>query len=842
MIIEEDGSKRRDWRIANGDRIFRVFRDRRQLLNGDAEIKLKPRPFDLLIHMIENAGRIISKAELMETVWKDCGATEAAISTQVSILRGIFGDRCVKAVNGKGYQFTLEVEPLDMPLTAPLLRQTAVTLPLLPDAGIGRASELVELTALSAEHRLTTIVGPGGVGKTWLAIRLGRQSVDRFPDGVHLVDLGPVTERLAVAGTLARVLGVALRRDDDPTRLLAMVIGERRMLLIFDSCEYVLEAARDLVKGLLALAPNLSVLATSQEPLGLPKEAALPLDPLPQADAEALFLHCVQAVGRRPPQNERTAAIVTEICRRLDGIPLALELAAAQVPAFGIEGLREGLDQQRFDMLGLNKRVGEARQATLTAMVEWSRGLLEEADQAVFRRLGRFRGGFTRDAAVAVAGETDADHWKIAASLGRLVAKSLLVADGDERPRYRLLETLRLYAAARLAESGEGESIAERHARFYEDLAERADLAWETTPDAAWLSIYGPEIDNLRTALDWTLAAPKRLPRAMALAGAAGHLWDRLGLAVEGREYLDHLVGRIGPKTPAATAARVLRRAGVLWRRTDRQRAIALLERSAALYRQTTDRLTLGTVLAALGGDYAYLGRHDEAKEMLDEAHELLTASDRCKSLWNVTNELGTHARLTDLLDQAINCFNIARDLARKIKDPLREGLTICNIAEVEFRANAIDRAIAHAEESAAIIRSAGEIAYLGLPLVNLASYLAVENRHDEERDCAAEALSLVRTEGGHWLRLCLQLWSLLGAQDGRYVDAAKLLGFVEAGYAASGELLEPTEQRVRTEILHRLTAQLSANDIKAWADEGARWDAEYAVAFTLDRLVSPGN
>jgi predicted ATPase len=841
MTIEGDGSKRRDWRIATGDRIFRVLRDRRQLLSGEAEIRLKPRPFDLLVYLIETAGRIVSKAELMETVWKDCGATEAAISTQISILRGIFGNHCIKSVNNKGYQFTLDVEPFDGP-QAPRSRQAAVTLPHLPDTGVGRDAELAALTDLCAAHRLTTIVGPGGVGKTWLAIRLGWQSIGAFPDGVHLIDLGPVKETLAVAGTLARALGVALRRDDDPPRLLGTAIDKRRMLLIFDSCEYVLESARDLVKGLLALAPNLTVLATSQEPLGLPKEALLPLGPLSPAEAEALFAGCVQAAGKRLPQNERTAAAVTEICRRLDGIPLALEMAAAQVPAFGLEGLRTGLDRQRFDLLDLNRRNGEARQATLSAVMEWSHGLLDEADRIVFRRLGHFRGSFTREAAVAVSGEGEADQWKIAASLVRLVAKSLLVAEGDDWPRYRMLETVRLYAAARLKDSGEGDGIAERHARFYAGVFERADLAWETMPDAEWTGVYGPEIDNLRTALDWALLDSGRLPMALSLAGAGGHLWQRLALAVEGREYLDRLVERIGADTPPGEAARVLRRAGSLWRRTDRQRAVALLERSAALYRQAADRLNLGTVLGSLGGDYAFLGRHDEAGATLGEARELLKGSERYKSLSNVMNELGTNARLINFHEESIKYFNIVRDLARKIKDMRIEGIAVFNIGESEFCVGSVDRAISHAKEAAAIVRSAGEFSYLGWPLVNLASYLAVENRHDEARGHAAEALSLVRTEGGHWLRLCLQLWTLLGAQAGRHIDAAKLLGFVEAGYAASGEVLEPTERRVRAEILRLLTAQLSADDLKAWMGEGARWDADHAVAFTLDHLVSPEN
>jgi predicted ATPase/DNA-binding winged helix-turn-helix (wHTH) protein len=840
MTIEDDGSKRRGWRIAARDRFFHLLPDRRQLVSGDVELAMKPRPFDLLVYMTENAGRIIPRKELLDTVWKDCNATEAAISTQISVLRGIFGNHCLKSVNSKGYQFTLEVEPLDAPL-APARRQAAVTLPHLPDTGIGRESELAELAALCAAHRLTTIIGPGGVGKTWLAIRLGWQSIGDFPDGIHLVDLGPVSETLAVAGTVARALGMALRRGDDPPRLLGTAIDQRRMLLIFDSCEYVVEAARDLVKGMLAFAPNLSVLATSQEPLGLPKEAVLPLGPLPPAEAQALFAACIQATGKRLPQNERTTAAVAEICRRLDGIPLALEMAAAQVPSLGIDGLQDGLEGQRFRMLDSRKRNGEARQATLTAMVEWSHGLLDQADRVVFRRLGRFRGSFSREAAAAIAG-AGTDEWETVACLGRLVDKSLLVAEGDERPRYRMLETLRFYAEARLGESGEEEEIAERHARFYADVFERADLAWETTPDAEWTAVYGPEIDNLRTALDWALVDSGRLPMAMSLAGAAGHIWQRLELAIEGRGYLDRLVERVATDTPPVDAARVLRRAASLWRRTDRQRAIVLMERSAALYRQTTDRLKLGTVLGSLGGDYAYLGRHDEAKATLEEARNLLADGGHTKSLQGVMNDLGSNARLTNDLDEACRYFDQSRDLARKLRDTLRENITVFNLGETEFRAGAIDRAIAHAKEAVKGLRSASLLPYLGWPLVNLASYLEIEGRSAEARGPAIEALSIVRQEGGHWLRLCLQLWTLIGAREGCYVEAARVLGFVDAGYGRSGEVREPTEQRIYEEVGRLLAERLTIEDIRVWANEGARWDDDEAATFVQRHLVSPEN
>jgi predicted ATPase/DNA-binding winged helix-turn-helix (wHTH) protein len=834
----DDGGRPHGWRIANGERSFRLFLERRQLLSGDVELKMKPRPFDLLVYFTENAGRVISKTELLSTVWKDCGATEAAISTQVSVLRGIFGGAAIKSVNSKGYQFTLEVGPVDVPLGAPPLRQASVSLPHLPDTGIGRTAELARLADLSAEHRLTTLVGPGGVGKTWLAIRHGWQSIERFPDGIHLVDLGPVTETLAVAGTVAKALGVALRRGDAPDALLAAAVGRRRMLLIFDSCEYVLEAVRDLVKVMLALAPNLTVLATSQEPLGLSKEALLPLSPLPQEDAEALFVQCCQAAGRPPLRSDPdTAAIVSEICRRLDGIPLALELAAGRVPTIGIEGVRDGLDHRRFRVLDAKKRNGEARQSSLSAIVDWSYGLLDDADRLMFRRLGRFRGSFSHEAVKAVAG---IDEWDAEASLGRLVEKSLLVAEISNRPRYYMLETLRFHAEARLRESGEEDETAERHARFYTGLFERADLAWEMMPDADWAALYGPDIDNLRMALDWAMAEPARLSVAIALGGAGAHLWERLDLSAEGRGYLDRLVERLDDETPTADAARVLQRASTLWRRIDRARASAYIERSVAQYRRLGDHARLGVALALAGGDDIFLGRYEGAKAALIEAQTLLNGSNRVKSSLRVMLNLGTLAQRENRVDDAKSAFQMARDLTQTLKDPLREYITVNNLAVLEFRIDNVSQATEHFRDAASGFRVIGQAAYLGMALVNLAACLALKGADAEARKHAAEALLLTRVDGGSWLRLCLECWAFLAARADQHAEAARLLGFIEAGIIRSGEVRAALSQRVYNEAMRLLAAHCGADDIRAWAEDGARWSETQAADFASRRLATP--
>jgi predicted ATPase/DNA-binding winged helix-turn-helix (wHTH) protein len=828
------------WRFTDGTRDFRLFPAQRQFLNGDNEVELNTRAFDLLVLLVRNAGRVVSRDEIIASVWRNYRVSDSTVSSHITFIRQAVGAEFVSTINAQGYQFTHQVESIETP---PLALRPVGPPPGLPHPaghGVGRTAEMAELVELSAHHRVVTIVGPGGVGKTWLAVALGWHLGENFPDGVYLVDLGPVRDATALASAVAQRLSVALRTGDNAARIIGGAIDKRKILLILDGCEYIAEFARAMIEELLAVAPNLSVLATSQATLRVPKEAAFRLQPLDLDDAIWLFTESVRAVDTRFDPDNQNKGVIAEICRRLDGMPLAIEMAAATVPLYGIKNMLAGVDE-RFDMLDSTPRPGLARQSTLSAVMDWSYGLLDAADQETFRRLSAFSGSFSADAAAAVAWRGGASKWRVPAGLGRLVDKSLVVVEEGEQPRYRLLETISLYAASKLKASGEQDAIAQRHAEYYTGLFEYADELWETMPDAEWAAAYGPDIDNARSALDWALAVPERQAVAVTLGGAVAHLWERLNLSVEGRAYMDRLVSLVDGQQ-SIHAARVLRRAGTLWRRLDRARAVALAERSVALYRQIGDRLNLGTALGLLGGDYVYLGRHSEAEAILAEARTVLTGSNHDKSLFRAMTDLGNLAVSSNDLDKARHCYTAAREIAQKLKDTLRENIIIFNLGEVEFRAGEINQAIEYARESASGLRAAGHRIYLGWPVINLASYLAVQDKLDEARHQAIEALMLIEQEGGHLIRPCLQLWALLGACDGRYPEAAQLLGYLDADYARSGEVREPTEQRVYTHLSQRLSAGASAKDITAWATEGARWNGDHALDFVRRRLVTIEN
>jgi len=339
-------------------------------------------------------------------------------------------------------------------------------LPHRADMLIGRDADLAELYDRVARHRLVTLTGSGGMGKTRLAIELGRSAIALFPDGAWLVDLAPLTDSLQVVSATAAVLGVASDSAGAGAASLVDAVGQRKLLLILDNCEHLVGAVAAMTTSLLDRAAGVSVLVTSQEALGVAAEQIYKLDPLalPPADAGEiagfgavdLFVQRAAAADRRFRLDAANADAVRDICRRLDGMPLALEMAASRLPLLGIDGLRAALGE-RLRLLGTRQRAGEPRHSTLRAMVEWSHGLLDPAEQRLFRHLAVFPGSFSLDAVVTVAG-ADTGRWEIADRLGRLIDKSMVTVEAGATPRYRLLETLRLYAAEKLAAVGLEES------------------------------------------------------------------------------------------------------------------------------------------------------------------------------------------------------------------------------------------------------------------------------------------------------------------------------------------------------------------------------------------------
>jgi predicted ATPase/DNA-binding winged helix-turn-helix (wHTH) protein len=838
----------------------RVLPHTRQLVADGRPCDIGSRAFDLLMVLIEARGLLVSKEELIKRAWPTTFVDEGNLRVQMVAIRKALGeDRdLIKTIPGRGYLFSAETtvaganEAPEHPSVAHVAARSLTNLPRDVGSVIGREIELAELRESIGRNRLVTVVGAGGIGKTRLAIELGWQVLELFPDGVWLIDLAPITDQAALMSATAAVLGMALQNAQRAVETIAAAVGKRRRLLIFDNCEHLVGAAAAFIERLLKRASRLTALATSQERLRLADERIYRLNPLsvPPAGATeiagfgavALFVERAHASDRRFVLNAANAQSVAEICRRLDGIPLALQMAAARLPVLGIERLRAGLGE-RLKILKTDLPGADTRQQTLLATVQWSHGLLDGNDTELFRRLAVFAGSFSLDAVVAVAGEAGVDHWEVIDGLGRLIDKSLVIIEGSERPRYRLLETLRLYAAEQLAVSGESDRVTVLHARYLTDLLERAcGTEWETMLETEWLETYLPELDNVGAALDWLHGKAEHAPVVLALTAAAALLWFKSGTMLRGSSYVERASSLLSEDTPPAVAAGLLRFSGIYQRSSDGLQALRSLERSATLYRQLGERLDLARVLNLIGYLRIFFGQRADGKAALDEAWNVLSAGNYPKSLGNLMIQLGIYHVFGSHMTEARACFSQALDIGRALKDVNRESEALLNLAEVEYQEGNVDRAVELGRDLVRRWRLARWQERLARSLTNLASYLIGQGNLSEARSAAAEALPMHSETGGRHLRYCLLQWSLLGALDGQYAASARLIGFVSAGKTSSGEEMPPIERQIIKRLEKLFEPSLSAADIEAYAAEGARWRAQEAVRFVQAQLIAPGS
>jgi predicted ATPase/DNA-binding winged helix-turn-helix (wHTH) protein len=540
---------------------FRLIEARRLLLEGDKPVRLGGRAFDILAALVDHAGEVVTKEALMARVWPQTFVEEANLKIQVSALRRALGDgqgahRYILTVPGRGYNFVAPVRLAETPLpTRPLELVPAKrnNLPLAVIRVVGRDDVVATILARLSRQRLVTIAGPGGIGKTTVALAVAERLIADYEHGVWMVDLAPLADARFVPSAVATALGVELHTED-PLPGLVAALKDRRALLLLDNCEHVVDAAAGLAAAVLGGVPGVNILATSREPLGVNGERVHRLEPLDSPEpspgltaAEAmafpavqLFVERVTAIVEDFALTDANASLVVEICRRLDGLPLAIEFAAPRVEVLGVEGLAAGLDDSPR-LLRTQRRAAMPRHRTMQAVVDWSYGLLGEDEQRFLRALGIFAGGFACEAAAAVAIDAAASDGDAIDRLADLVAKSLVVADvGDTKPRFRLLDTTRAFALEKLDENGERETIARRHAEYFRDLFWHAEGLAVARPPGGWLAAAAREIDNVRAALDWAFSSSGHAAIGTELTAGYEPVWLNLSLTAECRERCEH--------------------------------------------------------------------------------------------------------------------------------------------------------------------------------------------------------------------------------------------------------------------------------------------------------------
>jgi predicted ATPase/class 3 adenylate cyclase/DNA-binding CsgD family transcriptional regulator len=473
---------------------------------------------------------------------------------------------------------------------------------------VGRHTQMADIRALLADNRLVTLTGAGGAGKTRLAIEVAGEMTDQFADGVWYVDLAPITHPRVVPLTVARALGLPDQPGSSITETLLRFVRDRQMLFVLDNCEHLLEASAAVVNDILGSCSKVTILATSREPLMVAGEVNWQVPSLSLAD-EAIELFSDRARRARPnfTVDDHNLKTITEICQRLDGMPLAIELAAARVRALTLDEIVNSL-HDRFRVLTGGARTAVRRQQTLRASVDWSHALLTEPERALLRRLSVFMGGFDLDAAQSVAGTTDVERYQVLDQLSLLVDKSLVIAENaGGRTRYRLLETVRQYALEKLGESGEADDIRARHRDHYAAMAKRLDAPAATSKEHL-VKQAEIEIDNLRAAFVWS-HENNDVPDALELASSLQPLWVVRGRIAEGASWLDAaLAGLQGSAhevaPPVRARALAVRSMLGLWAGVPDAGQQAL--QALALVREFDDPALLSRVLTACGSAHAH--------------------------------------------------------------------------------------------------------------------------------------------------------------------------------------------------------------------------------------------
>jgi predicted ATPase/DNA-binding winged helix-turn-helix (wHTH) protein len=757
------------------------------LLDGKP-VRIGARAFDTLQALVARRDRVVMKSELMDAVWPDQAVEENNLVVQIGTLRKLLGTEVIATIPGRGYRFVAPAA--NAPAPVPRARAIAVASEEGLPALIGREHDVATLDQLPHRHRLITVTGAGGIGKTRLARRLMRSWQTNHEQGATWVELEAVADGLQLIGFVASALGLDIGRGEPLAGLLA-ALKPLRLLLVLDNAEHVAEAAANLVQAVLDGAPGVCLLVTSQVPLMLGSEQvvrldplAVPAEPVPPAQAlsfgaVALFVARAQQADRRFELTADNVATVIEICCRLDGLALAIEFAAARVRLLGLKRLHQALDQ-RLRLLASPLRHAPPRRQTLRAALEWSHGLLEARDQIILRRLAVFVGSCSLEMGQAVVTDDTLDRWAVLDGLGTLVDRSMVVAEGGEAPRYRLLESTRAFALERLAAAGEERGWRERHAEavaahFKQVFADRftARLGVDEATE-----ILAPDVDNAREAMAWALASNSTI--AIQLAPPLSFVLRRSGY-LEQRELWEASAAIERADMPIEDRASWALRAAMFWSRLRQSSAMALAREALSLYRQIANEqgeyLTL-YIFCVCQQAVSPTERAEALQKM-----RLLESADMPPQIayygaWAAAmNEFGNP-------NPALIAFREALILARASGDSIAAERALLGIADVSLAAGRVDAAIQFGGELLEHLQGTRNRTTLAYALVNLVGAHLENESATEARRTAVHGWPLGMQFGHqpYWG----DYMALLAALEQRFTDAASLLGYANAAYAVN--------------------------------------------------------
>jgi predicted ATPase/class 3 adenylate cyclase len=758
---------------------------------------------------------------------------------------------------------TLEAVPNNLP--------TALT------SFVGRERELAEVKRHLEESHLLTLTGAGGCGKTRLALQVAADLLDSFSGGLWLIELGSITDPATVPYAVATAMGVREEPSVPLTATLAAVLRNKVALVILDNCEHLIAACADLTDTLLRACPDLKIIASSREALGIIGETIWRVPSLQETESIRLFEDRARAVAPAFLVNDQNVKEVTEICQRLDGIPLALELAAARVNVLSVDQISTRL-KDRFRLLTGGSRTALPRQRTLRAAIDWSYDLLSQPERKLLRRLSAFSGGFTLEAAEHVCADEEVSREDILDHLSKLVEKSLVSPEEHGREvRYGLLEMVYQYSRDRLLEAGESEDAGQKHRDYFLHFVEQAAPELVGPNQATWFDRLELEHDNLRAALTWTLGETANTNAGLSLATGLFRFWFLRGYFAEGRHWLGRVIEHAGSGQRTSEWARALRAAATLaLDQGDYTSGRSLLETATAIFRELNDKGAVAACLLTLANHALMLGDFQTARSRCEESlarhRELGNARGIANSLsllGSILEGEGDYASARTHLQESLTVY---RQIGQK--DGIAYVLgALGNIASSEEQ---YEPARALYKESLEIYRTLGSKRKIASALLNLGDIARLQQNYEGAETLSAESLSISSAletkplvafaqhnlgliahargrldQARSFLREALntrfelrevenvvhslEAFATLAMTEGQLSKAARIYGAAAALRASVGASLAPQEQEVQNSLIATLKSRLSSDVFLSEWNAGQQMRMEDAVAYVLE-------
>jgi predicted ATPase/transcriptional regulator with XRE-family HTH domain len=715
----------------------------------------------------------------------------------------------------------------------PVAAQPALNnnLPRTPSSFVGRESEIAAITALLENHQLVTVVGFGGVGKTRTCLQVAGRALAAFADGVWFVELAPLARGGYVASAVAHAVGVPVPTDGDRHEKLARTLQNKSALLLLDNCEHVIDCAAALVAAILRGCPNVKVLASSRQRLGIAAESIYRLPPLAVESATALFVDRARAIDQNFAATGENAMVIAQICRELDCSPLAIELAASRLGTLTPHQLHERLSE-RFRILTAGNRDALPRQQTLRALIDWSHDLLNEPERELFRVLGIFVNGFTIAGAVAVAGLGELDTLDL---LGSLVDKSFVVAEpaGDAR-RYRLLESTRLYAREKLQNAGDWDECARRHLRYLRTVFFETGERYERTARINELSsVLATELEDVRAALDWAVVND---PLAGAeLLAEIRPFWRSLGLHGEGAARIRTMLAALSEEQPCLRARLWSTLSFLAGEMVDATRQAEAAEQALAQARVCGDPAVLVEALMRSARSAANAAKFDQAAAALEEADSLGPTSEALRV--QLLSVRAVVSMMAGDLAAASAGYERLRAEHRLLGNCSEDRANLVNVAEMEHARGETRRAIALLREILPDFKASRDRTILATALANCAGYLDAIDDPSGAAEMARDAIRelAIRTPQATDVAVSIEHLALASALSGDLPRAAILKGYADAELRELEFKREFTEMTTHERVARLLEERLQSGELAELIAKGARLIPEDAIAFALE-------